>query len=330
VYAGQSYVFEVNMFESDGFAGGDFMGGIQRIISESNDWGVGTYTREAAGHFPDPSVPYYGLLCAGCGDIVVGDYLVTYEIRRMALPDLHAKSMRVKEAPGGGEPFLCSTIENPSSLKAGPAFIAFGLDGNDRRSTIIAELGAHASREECLQVGAISLGQHTISVIVDDPRILPESDENNNALTEQYRRTALSGVLNPLGGENGVLEVDGSNTNPPPTTDPVPIDIAVTDIKVKPKSSNGRNNCDPGPNDVTIGLKNNGGGDAQNVAVRLQVDSQPGTQDRTIPSIASGKPQDVTFEGVQLDRRDHRLTVTVGAGDSNKKDVNVKCQEGNG
>ena len=100
VFDGQRYLLMINGFESDGDFGGDFMGGVQRVIDGSNNWALGTYTREPAAQFEDTSLPGRGLLCAGCGGIVVGDYLVTYQIRLVPLPDMHPTALSVK-APGG-------------------------------------------------------------------------------------------------------------------------------------------------------------------------------------------------------------------------------------
>ena len=60
---------------------------------------------------------------------------------------------------------------------------------------------------------------------------------------------------------------------------------------MKGKDPNGQNDCDPGKNDVTVVVKNQGRGAAAAFAVRLAVDNQQNDADeRTVDSLDAGNP----------------------------------------
>lgn len=351
VFDGQSYLLQFSAFERDA-AGGDFMGGVQRVINASNGWGVGTYTREPAGHVPDPSLPNRGILCAGCGDIIVGDYLVTYEIRLASLPDMHPKSMRVQSA-GGPEAQVCATIENLGSEPAEAYGMIFVVDG-DSTSRISGLLAVNQSQEQCIPVEPLAIGSHSLSVTVDPDRAIPEANERNNVLTQSYVRRITDDIVAPVTG--GVLDTGGSsgpsqppvvgvlspekidepNPTGPVLTAPGPrANLQVTTIRVRGKDPSGQDDCDPGDNDVTVVLKNLGNAPAVNFAIRLVVDAKENDAlEKPVATLNPGQELSVMFGGVQLNSDDHRLLATVDARKSvdesdetnNELQVKVACK----
>jgi hypothetical protein len=213
--AGQEYLLQFNAFERDA-GGGDFMGGIQRAIHEGNGWGVGSYTLEPAGHLPDGSLPPTpdDILCAGCGGIVVGDYLVTYEIRRTPLPDLRPTGITVTDRDDASD--VCVAVENRGQQDAAQFGLAVYVDNSmPPNGNIQSEgLALGASRDVCVRVNLPTSGRHRLRAIVDQSRFVPEMDETNNALDRGLDRTPLGSTLPQI--EPVVAEADSSD-NPPPT-----------------------------------------------------------------------------------------------------------------
>lgn len=333
VYASQRYLLQISIFERD-FSGGDYMGGVQRVIHEGNDWGIGVHTREPAGELADTSMPYTGPLCAGCGGIIVGDFLVTYEIRRTALPDMHPKSARIVMRPDEKQPRMCAVIENLGSEAAGNFSTVFIVDGQTASTFGSGGLAAGQSREYCHQVQPLDYGQHSLQVHVDRPREFPELDETNNVLSQTYVRRVIDDVVAPVTG--GVLDPGPSGEPGPILTAPAPrADLQVTSIQARGKSSSGKNDCDPGRNDVTVRIKNQGT-PAANVAVRLTVDGRTGQSvEKTIPSLDAGDEEGLTFESINLDKGDHALTARVDSKaavsesneGNNELTVQVSCKD---
>jgi len=307
VFDGQSYLLDISAFEED-FSGGDFMGGVQRVINKANNWGVGVYEREPAEPDSDTSLPGRGLLCAGCGGIIVGDYLVTYEIRFMSLPDMHPTAMSVK-SPGGPNAQVCAKIDNPGTETAEAFGLIFTVD-DKRVSQIGGGVAASQSKEICANTDPVAAGNHTLSVVVDPDRAIAESDEQNNFFTTSYIRRVIDDAVGPITG--GVLETsDGSGTGPPP---PGPqLNLKVNEIQVKGKKPSGQNDCDPGKNDVTVVIKNDGSAGAMNLVLQLVPDGK--TRDaleKSVANINSNQTLNVTFNDVELQSADeHQLLATL-------------------
>jgi hypothetical protein len=329
VFDGRSYLLDISAFEHD-VSGGDFMGGVQRIINKDNNWGEGVYTREPAGHDPDTSLPGRGLLCAGCGDIIIGDYLVTYAIRFMSLPDMHPTAMTVK-TPGGPDAEVCATIENEGTETAEAFGLIFTVD-DKRISQIGGGVPAGQSKQICANVDPVAVGNHTLAVAVDPDRAIAESNERNNVYSTPYVRRVIDDVVGPVTG--GVLETTGgSDTGQPPIlrgtgaqgitqvtttttvqTAPGPRpSLKVNDIQVKGKQPSGQNDCDPGENDVTVVMKNEGAAAATNLVLQLVVDGkEKDALEKPVGNINANQSLNVTFDDVELKSDDeHKLLATL-------------------
>ena len=103
---------------------------------------------------------------------------MTFEVRRAPLPDLHPTSIEVLPNPGGGDN-VCLGVENLGQKDAAPFEMVFRLDGQDIPGGTVAAggLAAGQSGKLCLPAAPMSLGQHQLSVIVDQARAVPEMDE---------------------------------------------------------------------------------------------------------------------------------------------------------
>jgi hypothetical protein len=314
VFDGQRYLLMINGFESDhnetlDVGGGDFMGGVQRVLDSSNSWAIGTYTREPAAPFEDTSLPGRGLLCAGCGGIIVGDYLVTYQIRLAPLPDMHPSALSVK-APGGPDTQVCATIQNLGAETAEAYGMIFTIDG-EPKSQIGGGLPANQSHEDCVQVGALAVGTHSLAVSVDPDRAIPESNEGNNVFARDYVRRVIDDIVVTGGG--AVLE-----PAQPPVVQGGQPNLQVSAIRVKGKNPSGQNDCDPGQNDVTVVLKNQGDGQAENLNVQLIVDGKDKEAlNKPVASLSAGQELNVVFNAVDLKPGERPLVATVEGKSSN-------------
>ena len=74
---------------------------------------------------------------------------------------------------------------------------------------------------------------------------------------------------------------------------------------MKGKNPSGQNDCDPGQNDVTVVLKNQGNGQADNLNVQLAVDGK-NALDKPVASLSAGQELSVIFDGVALNSGDRR------------------------
>jgi hypothetical protein len=354
--AGHRYVFQVTMFEQDTLIG-DFMGGIQRTLDESNNWGVGTYTLEPAGNYPDPSLPTTDLLCGGCGDIIVGDYLVSYEIRAAALPDLRPSAIRMlgaqPEDGTTGKETVCLGVTNGGSAAAGAFDLGLYVDNSlpPGGSAQVAGLAAGATHEQCLHTFLPQDGVHTMQVVVDQFRKVSETNETNNSVNDKIDRT-IAGQVKPQNGpvvnapvtNSGQTPV-GSKTGVPGPTISGPSapaeaqgDLTISAIRVRGQVPDGKDDCKDGGNDVTVVVKNGGSANAGAFAMRLKVDDAQGDgPEQTVNGLDAGKEREVKFGDVKLKKGEHTLTAIADAKGAiaeadeanNERAVTARCRDEN-
>ena len=358
VEPGKSFVFQVSMFERD-VSGGDFMGGIQRILDESNGWGIGYYENEAAGHFPDRSLPTYdGVydgLCAGCGSVIVGDYLVTYEIRRMSLPDLRPISIR-PTTPGSGDPAtgsetVCLGVVNDGGEASGPFDLSLYVNKSQPAggNAGVDNLGPGETREVCINTFLPKTGEHDMRLVVDQFARVPETNEDNNGFDQKLIRMAAAPA--PAGKPAGTAPGTGSATEnstdaktglPAPAPSPEPAsangqgkaDLTVTAIRVRGQVPDGKDDCKDGGNDVSVIVKNTGKANAESFAVRLTVDGDDGDE-KTVNGLEAGKEREIKFDDIRLKKGEHKLTAAVDANETiveaseenNERTVSASCKD---
>ena len=365
VLAGQRYLFEINAFERDA-SGGDFMGGIQRIIEESNGWGFGPYSREPAGHFADTSLPPTpdSFFCTGCGDIIVGDYLVTYEIRRTPLPDLRPKSIQVLP-PTGSDDGVCLTAANAGLADAGPFTMSFCVDRSlpPNGAVNVAGLAAGGSHEACIRTNLPTSGRHRLDLIVDQFRAVAEMDEGNNQLDVGLDRTPLgstrpqdlpsvatadsgegpdqpapnTGQANPgavIPADDVVITRPAGSPRPevvrPPTIKLPDPDLQVSAIEVI--GSNGKS-CVAGKNEIFVTVTTSPDGPVGEFAVQAKLDNQLIDTATISSGMGSSSEKRIPVAPVEMKLGKHTVQAIVDSGDkvgeenetNNTKTVEMNC-----
>jgi len=171
-------------------------------------------------------------------------------------------------------------------------------------------------------------------------------NDANNALEQPYLAQAVSAAQGP-GGAPLVLAPD--STAPPlapqavpPAPSPAPApaasgaaDLVVERIRVKGENAGSQDDCDPGDNDVTVRVKNQGSKAAGGFVVRLVVDHETDDADeQSTNGLAAGASVDLTFDRVKLKKDDRSLAATADAKssvaeskeDNNTRSVSVSCK----
>ena len=72
----------------------------------------------------------------------------------------------------------------------------FTIDG-ESKSQIGGGLPANQSHDDCVQVGSLAVGSHSLGVTVDPDRAIPESNEGNNVLARNYVRRVIDDIVGP-------------------------------------------------------------------------------------------------------------------------------------
>lgn len=347
VYAGQRYGYKIEGIERDEFFD-DEAGDLVGLLAEHNGWGpLGTVTERGYRDWSDLD----GDFCKRVGTPIGcarARFSAEYEVRRTPLPDLHIRSMRVEDRPGARQPHLCATVENIGPRESGHSQIVFYLDGQVSSTSGLSAIAAGASREECNESRPLEPGQYTIAARLDGEDEVAEMDETNNDHQQAYGRTLAPDVANP-GNTVGATQDTGPTTNPGQRrpisvgSEPIQIvqadqaagvDLAVTAIRVRDKQPTGNNDCDPGENDVTVVVKNQGTAPASSFAVRLVVDDKNAeAKERPVARLDPGKDVTVQFDDLDLKRGPHRLSATADAKSAvaesdelNTNYVDVRCE----
>lgn len=342
VHAGQDYLFEINAFERD-VSGGDFMGGIQRKISQSNNWGIGLHSLEPAGYFADTSLPptQDDLLCAGCGGIIVGDYLVTYEIRKTALPDLHPRAIKVIDGATGSDDAVCVDVVNAGQQDAASFHLNVYVDNTlpPNGGLEAAGLGPGESRESCIRTILPTSGLHRLRAIVDQQRFVPEMDEYNNAIERGLNRTPLGQTLPDLSPDVATQDAGpdlGGETDPSPAgssdgpgiarpagplrpdvPQPGVIKLPDPDLLVSAIEVVGRagGSCVAGKNEIFVTIKTSPDGAVGEFAVQVKVDNDL-IDTATISGMGSSLERKIPMSPVEM--RPGRRTVQAIVDSGNK------------
>lgn len=298
MYSGRNYGFEISGEEQDYWNPNDYLGALRGVMNEQNGWGpIGFYAERA------------------------GDFTAIYEIRRKELPDLRPKALRIADVQGSQDDLVCMTVENVGPVASDMFGLTLNLNESHFAWVEAAGLRPGESREQCSAHPLPGRGRHQLALIVDEKRWVPEMDEKNNRLIQALDRGPLL-ELPP-----GVLGPDG------PVLVEARADLTVSAIRVRGQQPSGNNDCDPGQNDVTLEVKNQGTAAAATFAVRLVVDDKNNeATEKSVASLDPGKEVIVQFDNVSLNPGSHKLTATADAtnmvaesSEDNKLDVNVSC-----
>lgn len=257
---------------------------------------------------------------------------ISYEVRAMPLPDLHPTDITLLAIPGNSDQELvCMGVENKGSVEAGPFQAALLINDQPAVNGVAqaGRLGAGQQGDLCVQTRLPTNERYQLSAVIDEPRGIFEINERNNSLDRQFLGMQLADKLEPLTG----LVIEPADEHP---SAPGPADLIVDAINVKGKDPDGQSDCDPGKNDVTIVVKNQGTGAAGPFTVRVAVGNESTDVDeQSAPSLAPGKSQDVTFDNFNLKKKEHTITATADTKNvvqesnenNNAKSVTVSCKD---
>jgi hypothetical protein len=281
VLAGEQYAVYIMMLESDRgvIDGDDVMGQVVHVLGTGDQGlGIGTHVGRAT----------------GADSNHIGDFIVTYEIRRVPLPDLRPVRIQVHDLPGSDRKRACMPVQNVGLGEAGPHEVALRVDGvvPPGGRAIATGPGPGTAHEVCVEAVLPTSGQHTLAAVVDEPRALVEYDETNNVHEQRYQTTGPT---------------PAPPTPKPSTAQP---DLTVDAITVNGRVSDGKDDCKDGKNTVTVVVKNGGKADAGEHGLVLAVDGSNVAKE-TVSDLKAGQEQDVRIDGVRLKKGQHTLTATV-------------------
>lgn len=273
---------------------------------------------------------------------------VVYEIRYAPLPDLKPVAIRVEERGERPLPYICATVENSGTRASQQAQLVLTRDGQVTSTTAVAALGPGESREECEQTGPFSQRVHTLAAAVDGPDHVVEVNETNNEFSSRFINLPAANL--PLVDAVSVTTQDPGGAPPGPglILDPtargtVPgtsgskseapgSDLVVESISLR----GGKNDCDPGKNDVRVKVKNQGAADAADIVVKLVVANSPDVSlEKSLKKLGAGAAEDVDFDDVQIKSGERKLTATVDAtssvsetkDDNNSRSITLSCKD---
>ncbi len=350
LYPGMSVLIEVKGRDSDPFFV-DNLGSFRETFDESENWGMGAEHQSYSDNVNDK---------VGCGDGLFGcpdspGFRVDYEIAPAPLPDLVVSEIRVGNFADNGDDIVCVTAANlgpepagalsPNSGTYALRFYVDGVTPPNGETRQVGPLRNLDTDEWCFQT-TVAAGQHSFAATVDEGREIPEMNELNNSkgIVATIARRLPGGIplpIGPLGEGPGLVQTDPEPTPTPtatPTRTPTPTqaDLLPLNPRVKGKEPSGENDCDPGKNDVTVRVHNQGTANAGQFTVALLVDGdqEDGGQE-TVQSLGSGQQRDVRFDDVRLKKGTHQLTVKVDSEskvtesneDNNQLDFSVTCRD---
>jgi hypothetical protein len=306
VYTGEKYVLQFQMHEDDSLASGlDFLGYVLHFI-DTQDYGLGLGTHT-----------FRSTADRGAR---VGDFSVTYEIRRTPLPDIRPVDIKVNDLPNSTEKRVCTVVQNVELGEAGPFQVALYVDGVEASGgrPSIGRLASADWTELCVETQLPTSGEHQLKAVVDEPLRLIEFNETNNVYEQSY-----------------------TPAPPAPTPTPTPSaalpDLTVGAIRVNGRVPDGKDDCTDGRNDVAVVVKNGGTGKAGDFVVRLVVDGDSGAaKDEEVgDGLDAGQEHEVRFDDVRLRKGERTLTAVADATkgiaeskeDNNELTVTAQCKD---
>ena len=281
VYSGYQYVLRVHMNEEDEphlNLGEDMGDAYFALDTGAHGLGIGTHTVR--------SVRSDG--------VSAGDFSITFEVRRAQVPDLRPGGITVQHPPLNANDQVCIGVTNHEVHDAGPFEVHLLVNGSlpagGRFSVDGLKGGTGATL--CADTLLPVTGQHSLAASVDVLHTVAEYDETNNYVEMEY--TPRSPSTNTQSSATGK------------------VDLTVSAIKLNGQVPDGKDDCRAGKNLVTVTVKNGGKGTAGLFTTRLTVDGVDVAEQLAV-DLEAGKEQEVRFEGVQLKKGEHKLTVLADA-----------------
>jgi hypothetical protein len=308
VYDGQRYRLFVTMYDSDVLTD-DEMGRITVYVDAEHAWNLGTSTVRSVR-----------------ADGTPGDYDLTFEIRRMPLPNLLVNNFSIVGPPGSE--LVCGQIRNVGQQASGPIPLAVRTEGKVVEQTSLAALGPAGSTSHCVPRASLPAHKHNLVFSLDEPRQIPEMEEldNVNFVTVEASPEGVADAA-PVGPAPGPIP------SPEPKPSEAQADLTVRAIRVNGQVPDGKNDCKDGKNAVTVVVKYGGTGDAGSFGVRLAVDGDD--RDATVDGLDAGQEREVRFDDVRLKKGEHTLeavadprrAVDESNEDNNELKVTARCTD---
>ncbi len=307
VNAGQQSAVHFQMTELDGLGGwSDFqdMGDVFHTLDTGeHGLGLGTHTRRS---LKEEQYQW-------------GDFTVTYEIRRVPLPDLEPVNIKVHDLPGSAKKLVCMAVLNREVDDAGPFEVALRVDGVVPPGGVATagRLASGDAGELCVEVALPTSGQHRLAAVVDAPHAVPEFNEANNLYEQPYT-------------------APNATSSPAPASSPAQTqaDLIVSAIRVNGQVPDGKDDCKDGKNDLAMVVKNGGAAAAGSFQVRLQVDGGE-AHEASVPGLEAGEEREVRFDDLRLRKGERKLTATADAKgavaesneENNERKVTAGCKD---
>jgi subtilase family serine protease len=190
-------------------------------------------------------------------------------------------------------------------------------------------LGVGQTTQRCVSRSNLPPGQHMLSFIVDEARAIGEMNEHNNVY--EHRIPALQSTA--AGPQPLVGPAVANPSAPAPTA--AQADLAVKAVRVRGEEAGGPSDCDPGKNDVTVIVKNEGTGASGSFVVRVHMDDDDDEVEEVVAALDPGKELELRFDDVRLKKGERKLTATADAKkaiaesdeDNNELRATVRCQD---
>jgi subtilase family serine protease len=313
VYPGRHYKIAFEMDESDGDGENgvgsldDHLGHVTHFL-DAGELGLGTHVRKSV---------------RGDG-VTPGDFVVTYEIRRVPLPDLAPVSIEVHDLPGDAKKQVCMTIVNRGDVHAGQFVVNLSVNGTVPPDGLytVGVIGAGLTYLTCVHTTLPTSGQFELAAVVDKARAVTEYNEANNVHRQTFTATSSS---------------SSSSSSSSTSQGQAQPDLTVSAVRVRGQVPDGKDDCKQGRNDVSVLVKNTGAVKAGDFRVRLVVDGDSGTarDEVLVDGLEAGKEHEVRFDDVRLNEGERTLLVTADATtgiaesteDNNELKVTARCKD---
>jgi subtilase family serine protease len=212
------------------------------------------------------------------------------------LPDLVARGIR--QIGEGDQAFFCVAVQNLGERASALFPLTVLVNGQVLRTLDpMAALEPGETSEHCAYRPELPANEHMLTFAVDASRRIAEMSESNNIYEWKIpARQAAQASAQSATGRAGLA------------------DLLVREIRVRGEKPSGARDCDPGKNDVTVKIANDGAASAAGMVVRLVIDDKDDeARERNVSSLEPGKETEVRFDDVQLSRGERELAVTVDA-----------------
>jgi hypothetical protein len=213
LYPGTSLLIKWYGTESDPVFD-DFVGSTEQTFDQAQRWGQGQRLEAKATNCDGCEGLSTECTYLACAD---GGFTVEYEIVPAPLPDLGVRLIQTGTWSEAGYDLVCVTVGNSTETPAGPYTLRLYVDGAIPLNGEIAEEGlgpsgaAEGRHQRCIEA-AIEPGLRHLVAIVDEDRLVPESNELNNRMEKSatFDLRSSRGVILPI------APVTGTNQGPGP------------------------------------------------------------------------------------------------------------------